>query len=67
MKLLNFEVWFYIYLTNTKKIFLKDQKRIKLLYTFLLNELNKGREQCEIKNFNGFKEKMCFLKRKNKL
>ena len=44
MKLLNFEVWFYIYLTNTKKIFLKDQKRIKLLYTFLLNELNKGRE-----------------------
>ena len=62
MKFLNFEVWFYIYLTNTKKFFLglvaavfnrqkdpspnswlkqKTKKRIKLLYIFLLGELNK--------------------------
>ena len=26
MKLLDFEVWFYIYLTNTKKFFLKQKK-----------------------------------------
>ena len=28
MKLLNFELWFYIYLTNTTKFILKQKKKI---------------------------------------
>ena len=36
MKLLNFEVWFCIYLTNTKKGFFKVKKNITDFYAFFM-------------------------------